>query len=537
MEIVNDFIEEMLEKGMFSKEKYNQAYESMREEYTIDDYNIIILRSLFLKSLYLACYIMGIPVDRNPIYKDAIDRIQANFEIYWANDPETLHLYKQIIVFMIPRGALKTTICMAVGCWLYLHDAITRRQAPSILLGHGNEDKAEGNLFLCKENFDKEVTRTLFSDVLEYANKKSGSLRFKDQSDIKRKDSHFMTGSPGVDLTGKHVTYMILDDWCTEKNTASPELNKKNKAAFYSLISLDDHSGGANRPTPILIPCTHYVDDSLYCDIKNNNNVLFIRIPVCSKLYVPGQLKESDFNFPEVLGELKLRSYWENLPSYQFRSQYDLIPYPREGGINFTGELPEFFIPSEEDIVMKVVLADPAISKKNKKSQAVVLLVAITKNADVFVLDGIASYGMRPSTQADIIFDYVRNNNAEVAIIEAIHYQEALAQLIEERMVSEKVTFQIKRHRHFISKIEHYRAFLEPLLTMRRIYVNPLLEELILQLKGKSSLDDHIDCLSFLKDLNINKVASSYISEYNKETNKEFRIKKNEKQEFGYFGW
>lgn len=460
-------------------------------------------RTIFLKDFYSFCLMIGIPVDRNDHYLRVFDEWAENDKRMESNDPKG----KSITIIMLPRGALKSTIQIAKGNWKYLRGTIVHKKPPIVMALHGDIDKAEENLTLVRENFDKEIVQRLYPDVLSYKTKSKKSIRFKDNSKITRKEDHFMTGSPRTDPTGKHMTLALIDDWVTSRNTVSPELSNDNKESFYKLFSLDDHSGGKEISLILDIVCTEYAEDSLYRDLENNDDVLFIKIPVCKKQFAPNQMKEEDFNFPEILGERKLTLLKNTIPHNQFISQYDLIPYKRDGGLDFDIELPEYVgAPVEEKRAYVAITADPSISKKNKKSQAVVLVTIIDTEGYLHVVDGVSSFGMKPSEHATWIFAMADKWKANVAIVEAIHYQEALAQEVERKMRERprgSHIFSVKRHRHFINKREHYKMFLEPLLAQGRIYISPALIELISQINGESSLDDQIDCLSFLKELNI----------------------------------
>jgi len=513
------------------------------------DFCFMFSRTLILNDFYSFCLMSGIPVDRNPHYLEVFKLWKENDKLVEAGDPRG----KPITLIMLPRGALKSTIQIAKGVWRYLRNTIVFNKAPVILIAHGNIDKAMENLMLTRETFDKEIIKTLFPDVLEYITKTKKNIRFKDSTVIKRKEDHFILGSPNSDLTGKHITFGSIDDWVTEENTATILLNEENKKAFYRLFSLDDHSGGNKVSLVLDIVCTEYRDDSLYSDLENNKDVLFLKIPATKDgcFYLEEGDKEEGFtsnqkfNFPEILSYKKLSFYKRSLPSNQFMSQYDLIPYSRERGLVFDVKLPVWRgVPELSERAYVAITADPSISKSNKKSQAVVLVTIIDKHANLHVVDGIANFGMKPSEHAKWIFSYADKYKADIVIVEAIHYQEALAQEVERLRSEAKSTgrhrlFHVKRHRHYVNKKEHYKMFLEPLLNQERIFINPKLSELINQIENKSSLDDQIDCLSFLKEIKIDDVA--HFSKGKVDGGLQMatikRSNNNNNISFGSFGW
>jgi hypothetical protein len=531
----------------FNFKPFKKLWKQHKEEgIPFIEFCYMFARALVLDDFYSFCLMIGIPVDRNPHYIEVFKLWKENDKLVEAGDPNG----KSITLIMLPRGALKSTIQIAKGNWRYLRNTIVYAKSPVVLVAHGNIDKAQENLTLIRENFDREILRSLFPDVLEYTTKTKKSIRFRDSTTIKRKEDHFIIGSPKSDLTGKHMTVGLIDDWVTDENTATLALNEENKKSFYRLFSLDDHSGG-NKVSLILdIVCTEYRDDSLYADLEKNQEVLFLKIPCVDS----GQFRieegdkekgfksEQKFNFPEILDYKKLSIYKKTLPHNQFVSQYDLVPYSRDKGLEFDIELPEFQgVPPLQDRSYVAITADPSISKKNRKSQAVVLVSIIDNKGNVHVVDGIANYGMKPSEHAHWIMSLARKWKADVAIVEAIHYQEALAQEVERLMREERThRFAIKRHKHFVNKKEHYKMFLEPLLSQGRIFVNPKLQELISQINGESSLDDQVDCLSFLKELKIDHLAmlgGSKIDTGFKMGTIKRKTTNNDNVSFGAFGW
>jgi len=516
-------LDQCFEHSLISHDKFEMSWKDKgkQREPNKDVFKVKVLRHAFLSNFKVAALTFGTPIFRNPVYSEFIDAIIEN-DAKRGVDPT----YKHIVLIFLPRGALKSTLIMGdMPSWDYLKTTIRDKRAPVFYIAHGDMDRVGDNFKRINDNFDKDLVKYLFSDVLQYEVRRQDAIRFKDHSEIKRREHHFLGGSPMTDPTGRHITKGYIDDWVSAKINTK-EKQEDNKRAFYRLVSLDDHSGGADLMVPFLMVGTPYGRGSLYTDLRNHPDVLFLEKPVCTRPFMPGEMKADEFNFPEILADKKLTVYKNVMSANQFSSQYDLLEYDLDEGLKFDADLPEYTEPDPATVVATAITADPAISKKNKKSQAVTLVTKITMDGELYVVDSHSITGMSPYEHTSIIFRLARRHNADYAIIENVAYQESLAQEVQRQMrlpENKDIRLSIKRHRHSESKKEHYKAFLEPLLARQMIYINPMIAELIRQVQGDSMLDDYIDCLSFLKELNINSLA---FTGKNSNNNKQVEYKK-----------
>jgi len=491
------------------------------------------LRAISVRSFPIMCLVFGLPIFRNDIYLKIMKSLDSTYHhveklkkrlrklpeksTAWSELKDQIDEIwtsrKPIFLTMIPRSTMKTTIFQAArAAYLYLRDTILHNQSPIVSLVHADIIKAEDNLELCMKFLDMDIVKALFLTELNTVQRTKKRVRFEDKSNVKRREPHFMTASVGGDLTGEHATYYLVDDWCSEENVSTVEKNKKNKAKFWKFMSLNDNSGKFR----LEMVGTHYLDDTVYCDIINKN------LGECHILGVSNRYSKSAddpmvYNFAEVpmYTPNAVEQLFESVPTNQYMSQYEMIPYKRSDAIVLTKEIPNYFNPFTSittDREWLGMLIDPAVSEKNRKSRLVILIVFVSKDKRVFVVDGFSSVGTKPTEFMDRIFGFADIYAVEELIIESIAAQEYMTRHIEEEMVLRNkqkevgdvyVDFSITRHRHFINKARHYKNFLEPLLARGILYINPKMEELIRQITGKSTLDDEVDCLSFLKELHI----------------------------------
>jgi len=353
--IVDKFIAEDLQKVYDECVKHKAIdashYERSFENDPETDKEVFLIRYMRMTSLMkfpVFALLSGFPFFLNPIYDEYYSEVDAhmpkllmaeyklNFDKNLKeNQKEELRVIikqqlakrKRISLIQIPRGTRKTTIQMLRATWKYLYTIIILKQSPTILIAHGDVGKAEENLELIKGTLGKELIVELFSDVLRYETKTKGALRFKDHSDIKRKEHHFQVASVNSELGGKHFNFMALDDWVLEKNTRSPELNEQNKKAFYKLLSLDDRSGYMT----IEMVGTAYGDDSLYVELKSKDKDFFHYKTVSGSIDSP---KGEVLNFPNILPQTEMTYLRKILPSREFLSQIQQIPYSRDADIH-----------------------------------------------------------------------------------------------------------------------------------------------------------------------------------------------------------
>lgn len=527
-----------------NKKTYSSFDKKEKEEKTDIFHNFVesFFKEFFLLNTYFFQLLANTPVDRNEWYAEISGWLDYNDKLRYSGHPDA----KYVFMMAAPRGALKTTYVIARKAKSYLYYSVKRRKPPIILLGHGDKDRTEMNLKKIRKVLERPLIEYLYSDVLEKERNARKGLAFKDVGDIARGEDTFLLVSPESDPTGTHITEGMIDDWCSWANCATPEAAKKNASAYYALLDLDDHSGGADIPIYMEIPYTTYWEDCLYSKLeKLPITKVFKRGVIKHGLYQPDKYKyPEDFSFPEILGEMKLKTKFLQQPRYIFRSQQDMISQRRESSLKFDSQLPGYWQLQEEDIALAVITIDPAISKKRKSCDNVTLVSLLDRRGHIFVADGYFTKSLQPSEQIDIALNFAIDYNVNYIIIESVYYQDTLRQAMLDEVNRRGLIISVMPHVHREAKATHYKMFLEPLLNQQRIHVNPKLQELIDQLKGESSSDDGIDCLSFMSEIDINAYCHYDIYNETKIVQEEnivrFRSRKKnrleEKKNFGVMG-
>lgn len=530
--------------------RIKEKWKSMQRK-NLWEFFLSITQTLILHDFYLFLIFLGVPVGRNPRYRDMIDMLQRNYQAFEEGRPDA----RPIFVIKIPRGLMKSTIAMHFALWVYIRKAAVHKESTHALIGHGNDKKCADNIRLLSKIAKDEKLVYMYNKYLMVETDNELNVSFDlSWASINRREVTFSTVTPNKDPAGTHMNLAVIDDWATYENTKSAELARENERKFSSLFALDDHSKGAELSVFMLYICTPYAEDSITERIVNKAYVETYEAPCSEQLFDPQTTTESELIWPEILSLKKLRLYYEMAEQdlKWFRSQYDLVPYSRGGGLDFLGELPQYShdICFSQNRAFCVVTADPKTSTKNKKGQAVVLVHVIDIKGNLHTVDGVAEVGMKASRHSKWIFDYATQYKADMVIIESVHYQIALKDRVEEDMAASGHKFQVKPHVHRQNKQEHYRAFLEPLLAAGRWFINPLLAELIKQVRGNSSLEDQVDCTSFMSEINIRSYAAvgSYAPETNRnpqddylQMNRHSAILKQRKKDnnvcYGEIGW
>ena len=424
---------------------------------------------------------------------------------------------KPIMFIMMPRGTWKSVLMLAGWEeWIYLRSRTQgNKQAVNTCFIHGNIDKATSDLDTVRQHVNMEIVQYLYGDIFKITTDNASQLDFEDKtSPIALKECAFETGSVDTDLAGRHYARLALDDFATEKNCQSIEMNEKNKRSFYRLFSLADRVGG--RIMQISYVGTPYLNGSITEELQKSNKW----DNWCDRIIITASndIKDEDGAIRKAypfhqLPEEQMLMYKETLSAEEYMSQYYMQYYDRNDGLPPIEELPDYYDPLDErdprysPIEWCGLIVDPANSKskKNRKSLMVIQVVVITERKEIFVVDGCYPRGITPSEFRERMEGYAKVYPIEDAIIESIAAQEYMANDIRESSELGQMGryFSIIKHRHFENKVEHYRSFLEPLFRRRIVYINPELTELIDELAKKSSFTDAIDCLSFIKDLHI----------------------------------
>ena len=444
---VTEAFDRAVKSGAISLKDYNAKKAKVPHIKDMDFmYRFLRYNALFFFDVF--CALVDLPIDRNPVYREFYDKYDEKDEklILLEHKRNIFEIKKQDVseieieiellkkkrtrnaLLEIPRGCLKSTFLIARSNWRYLRDVIIRKRTPTIVMLHGDIDKASENLELVRANFTRPAIQELYYDVLEMTQDTRRTIRFKDESKLKRKENHFQVGSVNSEMGGKHFTYFMVDDWHLDKNSNSPEKNEANKKSFYKLFSLDDRSGYMQME----MVGTEYWDDSLYVDLKQKSNFFYI----CRPAY---DIDKDKYNFEEVIDKDELDFLKETLPPREFNSQYQMTAYSRDQELNLVDGNDFLFAFKEEaapvgiehlDITKEefmrnagiITSKDPSYSKINKSSRDATVTAGVL-NGVTYYIDEFRTTGGRTEEIYQHLKRQVAKNRSDVVIVDSQAYQ------------------------------------------------------------------------------------------------------------------
>lgn len=510
---MNECIEKAIEKGYI----YQRYLDDLKKNNPLirpDHIKAAVLRKEGLKNFKFYLEVLtDFPIDRNN--KRII--IDANGN---ATEHDGKSVYRHLcdmlehreknknkyMQFAIPRDLMKTTFFTRYMGWLYLRDTIVNKRAPIIMFLCHKKDFAMQNLNLCMKVLNDDLLRTLYQDVLQSEISKSSEVRFtlpgvEYSRQIKRKESHFMTGGAEMSFESQHCTYIYCDDWCTWENCSSAELTQQNIAAYHKLDFLNDNSGLFT----IFNTCTMHYDDDM--------NARFIEQDWGPCLCVGAEELRDDgtiiYNFPENPDYTpeSIALYRKKHDAQSVNGNILMVPSKRRTAITITDTLPDwqdpFKLEQHDPIRHCAITLDPAFSMKRKKEgclQAMLVLIN-TQSGKLYVYDGSLGRNLSPMKTIDRISVYIKNYNAKELIIETNAMQGWIATSIHEQLQNRGVDNAVMLTSAFNSrdKIDSISAFLEPIIARGKLFVSPSLPEVINEIYGKSRYIDGVDALSFAR--------------------------------------
>jgi len=436
-----------ISSGAISLLEYRKTRSKAKHIKPIDFlYRYLRYNALFEFDIF--CALVDLPINRNPVYREFYDkydekdkkliRLEHKRNMLLSKEADVSDIEVEIeflkknrmrnALLEIPRGCLKSTFLIARSNWRYLRDVIIRKRTPTIVMLHGDIDKASENLELVRANFARASIQELYYDVLEMTQDTRRTIRFRDESKLKRKENHFQVGSVNSEMGGKHFTYFMVDDWHLDKNCNSVEKNNANKKAFYKIFSLDDRSGYMQME----MVGTEYWDDSLYVDLKKKSNFFYI----CKPAY---DVDNDIYNFPEVLDEEELAFLKETLPPGEYNSQYQMTAYSRDQELNLVENNDFLFAFKDEqapagiehiDITRAefmrhagiITSKDPSYSKINKSSRDATVTAGVL-NGVTYYIDEFRTTGGRTEEIYQYLKQQVARNKSDVVIVDSQAYQ------------------------------------------------------------------------------------------------------------------
>lgn len=323
----------------------------------------------------------------------------------------------------------------------------------------------------------------------------------KHRTKLGMKEPSLFVSAVDNNRTGMHPDVIIMDDLVSEATVTTPEQRNKTKTHYRFSLSLLERNG-----LQVVIGTRYHMDD-LYDELLKNEGFNCIVRPAIlpnGKCYFPSK-------YPmEVLQELR-RDQGADI----YNSQYMLDPTNEEDAVFKVGKL-QYYLEDfteayldTENIKPKpvafqqvAVLTDLAITQNKRSDYTVIMIVGITCDKKIYVLDYIQDK-LTPSQIVQGIFeqyDKARNfGYVNGVYIETVAFQKVMLYLLKDEAKRRGVNIPLKELKTNRDKTLRING-LVPLVDKGDIYISPKHVELKNEMRefpfGKH--DDIVDTLAYV---------------------------------------
>lgn len=321
----------------------------------------------------------------------------------------------------------------------------------------------------------------------------------KHRTKLGMKEPSLFVSAVDNNRTGMHPDVIIMDDLVSEATVTTPEQRNKTKTHYRFSLSLLERNG-----LQVVIGTRYHMDD-LYDELLKNEGFNCIVRPAIlpnGKCYFPSK-------YPmEVLAELK-RDQGADI----YNSQYLLDPTNEEDAVFRIGNLNYYTDDSlrldiDGNYVGKLkfqevyILTDLAITQNKRSDYTVIMIVGITCDKKIYVLD----YIQDKLIPTDIVFKifeqydkarkygYVRG-----VYVETVAFQKVMLYLLRDEAKRRGVSIPLKELKANKDKTLRING-LVPLVDNGDIYISPRHIALKTEMKEfpYSKHDDIIDTLAYI---------------------------------------
>lgn len=321
----------------------------------------------------------------------------------------------------------------------------------------------------------------------------------KHRTKLGMKEPSLFVSAVDNNRTGMHPDVIIMDDLVSEATVTTPEQRNKTKTHYRFSLSLLERNG-----LQVVIGTRYHMDD-LYDELLKNEGFNCIVRPAIlpnGKCYFPSK-------YPmEVLAELK-RDQGADI----YNSQYLLDPTNEEDAVFRVGNLNYYTDDSlkldiDGNYVGKLkfqevyILTDLAITQNKRSDYTVIMIVGITCDKKIYVLD----YIQDKLIPTDIVFKifeqydkarkygYVRG-----VYVETVAFQKVMLYLLRDEAKRRGVSIPLKELKANKDKTLRING-LVPLVDNGDIYISPRHVALKTEMKEfpYSKHDDIIDTLAYI---------------------------------------
>lgn len=323
----------------------------------------------------------------------------------------------------------------------------------------------------------------------------------KHRTKLGMKEPSLFVSAVDNNRTGMHPDVIIMDDLVSEATVTTPEQRNKTKTHYRFSLSLLERNG-----LQVVIGTRYHMDD-LYDELLKNEGFNCIVRPAIlpnGKCYFPSK-------YPmEVLQELK-RDQGADI----YNSQYMLDPTNEEDAVFKVGNLQYYledftdaYLYEDETKVKKVtfqqvaVLTDLAITQNKRSDYTVIMIVGITCDKKIYVLDYIQDK-LTPSQIVQGIFEQYdkarKFGYVNGVYIETVAFQKVMLYLLKDEAKRRGISLPLKELKANRDKTLRING-LVPLVDKGDIYISPKHVELKNEMREFpfSKHDDIIDTLAYV---------------------------------------
>lgn len=323
----------------------------------------------------------------------------------------------------------------------------------------------------------------------------------KHRTKLGMKEPSLFVSAVDNNRTGLHPDVIIMDDLVSEATVTTPEQRNKTKTHYRFSLSLLERNG-----LQVVIGTRYHMDD-LYDELLSNEGFNCIVRPAIlpnGKCYFPSK-------YPmEVLQELR-RDQGADI----YNSQYMLDPTNEEDAVFKIGNLC-YYIEDftnaylyEEDVSKRpvafqqvAVLTDLAITQNKRSDYTVVMIVGITADKKVYVLDYVHDK-LTPSQIVISIFEQYEKARkfgyVNGVYVETVAFQKVMLYLLKDEAKRRGIHMPIKELKANRDKTLRING-LVPLVDRGEIYISPKHVELKNEMREFpfAKHDDLVDTLAYV---------------------------------------
>lgn len=300
----------------------------------------------------------------------------------------------------------------------------------------------------------------------------------------------------GGSATGKGANILLIDDPFKNREEAeSPTIRAKVWDWFTSVAYTRLEKDGAI----VLIQTRWHGDDlagRLLSDNKDNwTHISFPAIAEKDEEY----RKEGEPLWPKKYTLEALLRIKENIGPYDWGALYQQTPVNKESQ-EFKQDWFKYYDKAPENLSVFLTV-DPAISKKEKACNSVVIVCGVSDTFDMYILDYVAGR-YNPGELIDQIMSMAAVWQPTVVGIESIAYQQSISYYLQRQMEETKMWLNVKELRPTADKEQRIRR-LVPFYRGGKVYHKRsymALEEELLNFPSSSKVDI-IDALAMQLDI------------------------------------